>query len=222
MLQRTVFILLFLISIFLTSCGLPAMDYSSDTVYDAEAKVIHVVDGDTIKIEINGEEENIRLLLVDTPETKHPDLPKQPFGQEASDFAEKILSGETVQVEFDGPKRDKYDRLLGYIWIDGENFNQLLLKNGLARYAYVYDPPYTHQTEMEQAEQEAQADQLGIWSIDGYVKEDGFRHEEESDPSANIYESCSEAKSAGVTPLYEGDKGYGKHLDRDLDGVACE
>ncbi|UOQ50595.1 thermonuclease family protein [Gracilibacillus caseinilyticus] len=157
-----------------------------------------------------------------TPETKHPDLPKQPFGEEASDFAEEILAGETVQVEFDGPKRDKYDRLLGYIWINGENFNQLLLENGLARYAYVYDPPYTHQTWMEQAEQEAQADEIGIWSIEDYVTEDGFHHIEETDADEKIYRSCSEAETAEVTPLYQGDKGYGKHLDRDLDGVACE
>lgn len=145
---------------------------SSNTV---DGTVSKVVDGDTIKVQINGTEETVRLLLVDTPETKHPNKPVQPFGPEATEFATAKLSGQNVTVEYDGPKRDKYDRLLGYIWVDGENFNKLLLENGLARYAYVYDPPYIYEEQMEEAEKKAREEQLGIWSIDDYpsnVEED--------------------------------------------------
>ncbi len=199
----------------------------------AIATVNRVVDGDTVNIELDGQEETVRLLLVDTPETKHPNLPVQPFGPEASDFAVEKLAGKEIQIEFDGPERDNYDRLLGYIWVDGENFNQLLLEEGLARYAYVYDPPYTHQDEMKQAEQRAREAEIGIWSIDGYVTEDEFNHEGvEDDPQENqeaekpdddvYYANCTEAREAGVTPLYEGDPGYGRHMDGDGDGVACE
>ncbi|SFL34579.1 micrococcal nuclease [Gracilibacillus orientalis] len=188
------------------------------------ATVSRVVDGDTVNIELDGQEETVRLLLVDTPETKHPKLPVQPFGQEASDFAVEKLTGKDIQIEFDGPERDNYDRLLGYIWVDGDNFNQLLVEKGLARYAYVYDPPYTHQDEMKQAEQQAREAGIGIWSIDGYVTEDGFNHEDvEDDPDEDIhYANCTEARDAGVTPLYEGDPGYNSDMDRDGDGIACE
>ncbi len=111
-----------------------------------KATVNRVVDGDTIEINYNGSIEDVRLLLVDTPETVHPSKPVQPFGPEASNFAkEKLEQVETVYIEFDGPKHDHYDRLLGYIWDDGKNFNKQLLRKGLARYAYVYDPSYTHQ-----------------------------------------------------------------------------
>ncbi|WP_018933076.1 thermonuclease family protein [Gracilibacillus lacisalsi] len=204
-----------------------------DDEHFATATVSRVVDGDTVRIELDGQEETVRLLLVDTPETKHPNLPVQPFGPEASEFAVEKLAGKEIQIEFDGPERDNYDRLLGYIWVDGENFNQLLLEEGFARYAYVYDPPYIHQDEMKQAEQRAREAEIGIWSIDGYVTDDGFNHEGvKDDPQENqeteppdedvYYANCTEAREAGVTPLHEGDPGYGSHMDGDGDGVACE
>ncbi len=84
------------------------------------------------------------------------------------------MSGREVKLKFDGPKRDKYDRLLAYVWVDGKNFNKMLLEEGLAHYAYVYDPPYTHLQEFIKAQTKAMNNKLGIWSIDGYVTEDGF------------------------------------------------
>lgn len=92
------------------------------------AVVTNIVDGDTFDVEINGKEERVRLLLVDTPETKDPDKPVQPFGPEATEFAEKTLSGKEVRLEFDGPERDKYDRLLVYLWVGDKIFNQMLLE----------------------------------------------------------------------------------------------
>ncbi|MGP4062116.1 thermonuclease family protein [Halobacillus sp. H74] len=142
---------------------------------DANAKVTNVVDGDTIDIQLNGKEKRVRLLLVDTPETVHPSKPVQPLGPEASTYAKKTLTGENVRIEYDGPKYDKYDRLLAYIWIEGENFNKELLEKGLARYAYVYDPPYAHAKAMQKAESRAKQQKKGIWGLEGYVTEDGFQ-----------------------------------------------
>mgnify|MGYP001333899735 CR=1 FL=1 len=76
------------------------------------ATVTNVVDGDTVDVNLNGKKERLRLLLVDTPETVHPNQPVQPFGPEASQFAKETLSGQEVQLEFDGPERDNYDRFL--------------------------------------------------------------------------------------------------------------
>ncbi|GGM41243.1 hypothetical protein GCM10011351_29290 [Paraliobacillus quinghaiensis] len=145
------------------------------------ATVTRVVDGDTIEINLNGKTEDVRLLLVDTPETKHPRLPVQKFGPEASQFAKDTLSGKTVGVEYDGPKRDKYDRLLAYLWVDGKNFNQMLLEKGLARYAYVYNPPYTHSSAFMKAQNRAKSAELGIWSIPGYVSSDGFQQTDQNE-----------------------------------------
>ncbi|WP_343840156.1 thermonuclease family protein [Salinibacillus aidingensis] len=161
------------------------------------ARVTRVVDGDTIEIQYKGKTEDVRLLLVDTPETVHPSKPVQPYGPEASSFAKKALSGKQVQVEFDGPKRDHYDRLLAYIWVDGKMFNQLLLEKGLARLAYVYDPPYTHYDAYVKAQTKAVNANRGIWSINGYVTEEGFNDSASGNSSDGGSSSGSGSGSSG-------------------------
>ncbi|MDQ0226888.1 thermonuclease family protein [Metabacillus niabensis] len=70
-----------------------------------DAEVIKVIDGDTIKVRVNGKEETVRLLLIDTPETVHPTKPVQPFGVEASNFTKEKLTGKDVQLEMDVGER---------------------------------------------------------------------------------------------------------------------
>lgn len=82
----------------------------------------------------NGNEETVRLLLVDTPETVHPSKPVQPFGPEASKFTKELMpAGSEVEVETGIGERDKYGRLLAYFYVDGKMVNKLLLEKGLAR-----------------------------------------------------------------------------------------
>lgn len=200
------------------------------------ATITEIVDGDTMKVNLDGREETIRLLLVDTPETKDPNEQVQPFGPEATNFAKQALEGKEVKLESDGPERDKYNRLLVYLWIGDKIFNQMLLENGLARVAYVYDPPYTHYDAFVAAEKKAKDAKLGIWSIPGYVIEDGYNEEavaakeepkkeevQQKPTQQNVYyKNCTEARRAGAAPLYRGDPGYRPELDRDHDGIACE
>lgn len=191
---------------------------------NAAIKVTEVVDGDTIRIEKNGEEQSVRLLLVDTPETNHPSLPVQPFGKEASAFAEKRLEGEEIKLEYDGPKRDKYDRLLAYIWIDGSLFNEELLEQGLARYAYEYDPPYEYTERLKEAERKARQEDRAIWSKQGYVTEEGFQ----ADARASFNDrDCSDFDTQAEAQRFfeqEGGPEQDPHqLDgNDQDGIVCE
>lgn len=199
-----------------------------------EAEVVRIVDGDTIEIMLDGKTDTVRLLLVDTPETKDPNEPVQPYGPEASEFAENTLLGKEVRIEYDGPERDKYDRLLGYIWIGDKIFNQMLIEEGLARVAYVYDPPYNHYDSFLDAEEKTKASGKGIWSIDGYTTADGFNEEvaeASSSPSVEpseepaeevYYANCAAVRAAGAAPIREGDPGYSTKLDRDRDGIGCE
>ncbi|MCI1694749.1 thermonuclease family protein [Aneurinibacillus aneurinilyticus] len=203
------------------------------------ATILSVTDGDTMKIKVNGKNETVRLLLVDTPETKHPNKPVQPFGPEASAFAKKTLEGKNVQIEMDVSERDKYGRLLVYLWVDGKMFNEMLLEKGLARVAYVYPPNVKYVDPFREIQKKAQIAGLGIWSIENYVQKDGFHPDKvkKTQPtipapvhtqsptasSSNIqYKNCTDARAAGVTPIYEGQPGYSRKLDRDGDGVACE
>jgi micrococcal nuclease len=137
------------------------------------------VDGDTIHVRMpNGRDETIRMLLIDTPETVHPDMPVEPFGPEASNFAKKELPvGKHIYIEegVSGHERDKYGRLLAYVYISPTDmYNEDVVKRGLARVAYVYPPNTKHLTELERDQSYAKVHHLGIWSISGYVTPWGF------------------------------------------------
>ena len=169
-----------LISLLLVGCGelenLTGIEESSisEELTDLETVTIdRVIDGDTVKVILETEEsERIRLLLIDTPESVHSEIEPQPYGEEASEFAKSVLKkGQTVELERGNPERDTYDRLLAYIWIDDDvNFNQLMIEEGFARVAYVYEPNTMYLDEFEKAEMKAKEDGKNIWSIDGYVE----------------------------------------------------
>ena len=95
--------------------------WSSET-----ARVTRVVDGDTLVVNIAGQEERVRLIGVDTPETVHPQKPVEYFGKEASAFTKGIAEGQSVRLEADpqNTNRDKYRRLLRYVYLpDGRLLN---------------------------------------------------------------------------------------------------
>lgn len=142
-----------------------------------EVELIEVVDGDTMKILLNGKEETIRLLLVDTPEVKHPRLGEQPFGKEASSFANETLKDGIFYIEVDVSERDKYGRLLCYLYKNDEMFNELLLENGLARVAYVYPPNTKYVDRFREIQEIARKKEIGIWSIENYATDKGFNKE---------------------------------------------
>ena len=147
-----------------------------------KATVDRVVDGDTVEIILpSGEEVDTRLLLIDTPETKHPDLGVQKFGPEASEFAKSVLKqGDTVYFELDGKsKTDKYGRYLGYLWYTCpehgtvEMYYERVVEEGLARVGYIYDQT-KHLDALLETETIAKNKGLNIWSISGYVTNKGY------------------------------------------------
>lgn len=128
--------------------------------------VVSVVDGDTLKINLNGTTETLRLIGIDTPETVDPRKPVQCFGKEASNKAKELLSGKKVRIEKDSTQgeRDKYGRLLAYIYReDGLFYNKYIIEQGYA-HEYTYNLPYKYQAEFKAAEKFARENQLGLWS----------------------------------------------------------
>ena len=139
-------------------------------VNGVNANVVSVTDGDTIKVVLeNGLSEKVRLILVDTPETKHPRLGVQPFGKEASAFTTKELTGKQVTLELDVEERDQYGRLLAYVWVGNSLFNEKLLEEGLARVA-VYPPNTRYVDQFRNVQAIAQEAGKGIWSIENYAQ----------------------------------------------------
>ncbi|MBP0724668.1 thermonuclease family protein [Bacillus sp. RG28] len=165
-----------------------------------DAKVERVIDGDTLKINFNGRSETVRLLLIDTPETVHPHKPVEPFGKEASNFTKQTLpSGSTIQVELGIGERDKYGRLLAYIYMNGKMINEQLLEKGLARVAYVYPPNTKHIDEFRDIQSKAQKKAIGIWSIENYVTDRGF-NDHATKQSGNNKQTTSSSPNTTNTP----------------------
>ncbi|MEH7463371.1 thermonuclease family protein [Bacillus thuringiensis] len=149
------------------------------------ATVLKNIDGDTLKVKLeNGKEETVRFLLIDTPETKHPRLGVQPFGPEASAFTKKYASeGKKIQLELDVSEREKYGRLLAYVWVDGQMINRLLVEQGLARVAYVYAPNTKYVDYLREFQTKAQANKKGIWSVENYATDNGFDKSKTAKPA---------------------------------------
>jgi micrococcal nuclease len=183
------------------------------------AKVTSVVDGDTIHVLIDGKKETVRLILVDTPETKHPTKPIEPFGPEASQFTKDLLEGKEVKLEQDVSITDRYGRLLKYVWLDDHLVNEILLEKGLGRVA-VFPPDVKYVEAFRAVQKRAQDAHLGIWSLESYVQEKVDTTVSAS-PSNN-YKSCKEVRTAGKAPIHKGDPGYSSLLDKDGDGIGCE
>ncbi|NDH91828.1 MAG: nuclease [Actinobacteria bacterium] len=131
------------------------------------AVVIDTIDGDTLRADIAGVRETIRLIGVDTPETKHPTKRAQCYGPEATQFLAALLPpGTRVRIERDAEARDPYGRLLLYLFIARGNgeflVSHALIAAGMAR-PLVIEPNVRYQTELVAAAFAAQRDARGLW-----------------------------------------------------------
>lgn len=147
----------------------------NDKVESDTVKVTRVVDGDTIIVDLNGVEERVRLIGIDTPESVHPDASRNlPEGKVASEFTKSRLEGKEIELEFDVQERDQYGRLLAYVWYNGEMFNKVLLQEGYARVA-TYPPNVKYVDEFTEIQKVARENNKGFWNnntFNGEVIED--------------------------------------------------
>jgi micrococcal nuclease len=121
-----------------------------------------VVDGDTIVVKLNGQEEKVRLIGVDTPETVHPSKPVEYFGKEASRFTRQMVEGRRVTLEYDWQRRDKYGRLLAYVFLENQTMlNEEIVKQG---YGFAYTRfPFKYLEKFRGLEREARENNRGLW-----------------------------------------------------------
>lgn len=99
---------------------------------EAMATVTRVVDGDTVAVEIDGAEDRVRYIGVDTPESVAPGQPVECFGPEAARFNARLVEGEQVRLVFDAERRDRYGRLLAYVYTGDVFVNEELIRRGFA------------------------------------------------------------------------------------------
>lgn len=129
-----------------------------------KGEVVRVVDGDTIVVNYNGKEEKVRLIGIDTPESVHPNESKNTEeGIKVSDYTKERLKGKIVELELDVEERDKYGRILAYVYIDGEMYNKELLEIGYAKLA-TYPPNVKYVDDFTEIQKKARENKVGLWS----------------------------------------------------------
>ena len=126
------------------------------------ARVVRVVDGDTIEVAIGGDTEDVRYIGVDTPESVAPGQPVECFGKRASRFNARLVEGERVRLVFDDERRDKYGRFLAYVHAGDVFVNAELVRRGYARTLAI--APNTDRAGLfDRLEQAAGNAGLGLW-----------------------------------------------------------
>lgn len=220
-------------SITLAPTILPTLNPESQRT---QTRVVKVIDGDTVNVELEGKAETIRLIGIDAPEKNDPRKPVQCFAIEATNKAKELLSGKTVSLESDATQgdRDKYQRILRYIFLDGTNINKLMLSEGYA-HEYTYNLPYKYQSEFKQAEKEAQEAKRGLWADDACVlgssavsptvsstiQPEGQTPQTNGNFACRGKTKCGEMASCDEAYFYLNTCGVSR-LDGDKDGVPCE
>lgn len=124
--------------------------------------VVRVVDGDTIHVRLPDRVEKVRYIGVNTPEIHHPTRGREPGGEEALRVNEDLVSGRLVRLELDVQSRDRYGRLLAYVWVGDLMVNAELVRRGFAQTMTV-PPNVRHQGLFLRLEREARALGRGLW-----------------------------------------------------------
>jgi micrococcal nuclease len=209
------------------------------------AQVVRVVDGDTLRVLLDGQEQTVRLIGIDTPESVHPRQPVECFGVEAAARARELATDQRVQLAADPTqdRTDRYGRLLRYVYLpDGTLLNQALIAQGYA-FEYTYNVPYQHQAAFQQAEREAREAQRGLWAPDtcnGESRPADAVAPEPTPPALPDGEDCAPAYANVCIPPPPPDLDCGEireqygcgievishpdphSIDGDGDGIGCE
>jgi micrococcal nuclease len=136
--------------------------------HQERAQVLRVVDGDTIQVRLtDGRVDRVRYIGIDTPETVAPDRPVEAWGAEATTFNEELLANGTIFLERDITNRDRFDRLLRYVYVAGPGdtqifVNEALVTAGLASVT-TFPPDVRYLDALLAAETEARLAERGIW-----------------------------------------------------------
>ncbi len=128
----------------------------------AHAQVTRVVDGDTIDVVVNGSEQRLRYIGINTPETVDPRRPVECFGREASERNRQLVEGQTVGLERDVSETDRFGRLLRYVWLGDEMVNATLVAEGYAT-AATFPPDVKYAATFAALEAEARTAGRGLW-----------------------------------------------------------
>ncbi len=128
-----------------------------------EGTVVRIVDGDTIHVKVADRIEKVRYIGMNTPELHHPTKGEEPGGREATEANRRLLAGKRVRLETDVQTRDRYGRLLAYVWVGDAMVNAELVRQGYAQVMTV-PPNVRHQELFVKLQREAREAGRGLWA----------------------------------------------------------
>ena len=134
----------------------------AETASTLEGVVVRVVDGDTVHVRIGARLEKVRYIGVNAPEVHHPVKGEEPGGREATDVNRRLVEGRHVRLELDVQARDRYGRLLAYVWIGDTMINAELVRLGYAQVMTV-PPNVRHQALFLELQRDARSAHRGLW-----------------------------------------------------------
>lgn len=127
-----------------------------------EGTVVRIVDGDTLHVRVGERIEKVRYIGVNTPELHHPSKGEEPGGREAAQVNRELVSGKRVRLELDVQERDRYGRLLAYVWVGDVMVNAELVRRGYAQVMTV-PPNVRHQDLFLKLQRDAREAGRGLW-----------------------------------------------------------
>ena len=142
---------------------LPAAPVWAESPPALEAVVVKVVDGDTIHVRLSDRVEKVRYIGVNAPEVHHPTRGEEPGGREAAEVNRRLVDGRRVRLELDVRTRDRYGRLLAYVWLGDVMVNAELVRLGYAQVMTV-PPNVRHQALFVTMQRDARAARRGLWA----------------------------------------------------------
>jgi len=149
-------------SLVLAACATGVHDQAPSIGSRTHARVTDVIDGDTVRALVDGNEITIRLIGIDTPEKDGPYTDLECYGQEATVFTRDRLDGEEVSLGFDVERTDRFDRTLAYVWLGDELVNESIIAEGAAVLLTI-PPNVAYVERFERAQREAREAERGLW-----------------------------------------------------------
>lgn len=197
----------------LSGCSQPTASDNTESDSKITVELIKCIDGDTAKFTEVG---TTRFLYIDTPESTRT---IEPYGKEASAYTCNLLkNAKTIQLEYDGPKKDKYNRTLAWVWIDGKLIQKEIIKKGYVEKFYDYGN-YSYESELRSLQETAKEQGVGLWSKN---KANKTTTNNSSNNSKQYFKNCTDLRKVYPNGVSKGNKAYQEQMDLDHDNYACE
>lgn len=177
-------------------------------------KLTKCVDGDTAYFTKVGK---TRFLYVDTPESTNQ---IEPYGKTASSYTCNLLKhAKKIELQYDGPKKDKYHRTLAWVWVNGKLIQKLLINKGYVEKFYDYGS-YSYESELIALQNKAKKAKVGLWS--GKKISTSSSSKTKSSSTKTNFANCTDLRKVYPNGVAKSHPAYQAKMDRDKDGYACE